>query len=120
MSAGRTAAAGSRQTVMIGVIVLTVATALIHLYLGLQIPDAIFVLNGLGYLGLLAALYLPVPQLTQYRSIARWALLGYTLLTIVLWIIMGARNFIGYSDKIIEVALVALLLLEASRVRSGR
>lgn len=118
MSAGRTAA-GSRQTVMIGIIVLTVATALIHLYLGFQ-GFPLFVLNGLGYLGLLAALYLPVPQLAQYRSIARWVLLGYTVLTIVLWIVMGARNFIGYSDKIIEVALVALLLLEATRARSGQ
>jgi hypothetical protein len=44
----------------IGVIVLTVGTALIHLYLGLQgIP--LFILNGLGYLGLLAALILPIP-----------------------------------------------------------
>ncbi|MEJ7631651.1 MAG: hypothetical protein WKF28_04040 [Rubrobacteraceae bacterium] len=37
-----------------GIILLTGATALIHLQL--NFPDPVFMLNGLGYLGLLAAL----------------------------------------------------------------
>ena len=44
----------------IGVILLTVGTAVIHLYLGLQ-GFPLFILNGLGYLALLAALILPIP-----------------------------------------------------------
>lgn len=118
MSLGRTEV-GFQQKTMTGIIVLTVATALIHLYLGVQ-GFPLFVLNGLGYLALLAALYLPVPQLARYRTIARWVLLGYTVLTILLWVLIGARTFLGYSDKIIEVALAALLLLEATQARSGR
>ena len=43
---------------------------------------------------------------------------GYTALTIFLWILVGARNAIGYVDKFIEIALVALLVLEARRPRS--
>jgi uncharacterized membrane protein len=97
----------------IGIIVLTLATAFIHLQL--NFPDPVFILNGLGYLALLAALYLPVPQLARYRNVLRLALIGYTALTIFLWILLGARTPIGYIDKIIEVALISLLLLDARR-----
>jgi hypothetical protein len=104
----------------IGIIVLTVATAAVHLYLGVQgLP--LFVLNGLGYLTLLAALYLPVPQLVPYRNLIRWALVGFTLLTIVLWLFItgGASTAVGYLDKTIEVLLVFMLLAEARAARQG-
>ncbi len=100
----------------IGVILLTVGTAVIHLYLGFQ-GFPLFVLNGLGYLGLLAALILPIPRISEYRNLTRWVLVGYTALTIFLWILVGARNAIGYVDKIIELALIALLVLEARNSR---
>ena len=104
----------AKDPLRIGVIVLTVGTALIHLYLGLQgLP--LFILNGLGYLTLLAALTLPIPRLSEYRNLTRWVLVGYAALTIFLWILVGARNSIGYTDKIIELALIALLVLEARR-----
>ncbi|HEX2728437.1 MAG TPA: hypothetical protein VHM16_01710 [Rubrobacteraceae bacterium] len=108
------AATVNAGTFRIGIIVLTAATALIHLYLGL-LGFTLFILNGLGYLTLLAALYLPVPQLARYRNAARWVLVGYTALTIFLWILVGARTPIGYIDKLIEVALIALLILDARR-----
>ena len=95
-------------------IVLAVGTAAIHLYLGLQ-GFPLFVLNGLGYLGLLAALILPIPRISEYRNLVRWIFVGYTALTIFLWILVGARNSLGYTDKVIEIILVALLVLEASR-----
>ncbi|MGH3148375.1 MAG: hypothetical protein ACRDTR_21545 [Rubrobacter sp.] len=104
------------NTLRVGVIVLALGTAAIHLYLGLSgLP--LFVLNGLGYLALVTALYLPVPQLTRYRSAVRWVLVGYTALTIVLWILVGARTPLGYADKLIEVALITLLLIESRRTR---
>jgi hypothetical protein len=96
-----------------GIVLLTVATALIHLQLAF--PDPVFILNGLGYLALLAALYLPIPQVARYRHAARWVLVGYTTLTLFLWILIGARTPIGYTTAVIEVALIALLLLEARR-----
>ena len=64
----------------IGIILLTLATAAMHL--ALIFPDFLFILNALGYVGLLGALYLPIPGLARYRGIIRWALMGYTLLTI--------------------------------------
>jgi len=68
---------------------LALATVGIHLYLGLGFGNTLFVLNALGYLGLLAALQLPIPQLARFRPIARWALLGYAALTIALWFLMA-------------------------------
>jgi membrane-bound ClpP family serine protease len=99
----------------VGIVLLTLATALIHLQLAF--PDPAFILNGLGYLALLAALYLPVPRLARYRNIVRWVLIGFTALTILLWILLGARTPIGYIDKAIEIALILLLLLDARRSR---
>ena len=106
----------ANRLLRIGVILLTVGTALIHLYLGLQ-GFPLFILNGLGYLGLLAALILPIPRISECRNLVRWVLVGYTSLTIFLWILVGARNAIGYADKVIEIVLVALLVLEARNSR---
>jgi hypothetical protein len=95
--------------------VLTLGTALIHLQL--NFPDPVFILNGLGYLTLLAALYLPITQIARYRDVVRLVLAGYAALTIFLWILLGARTSVGYVDKVIEIALISLLLLDAHRSR---
>jgi hypothetical protein len=102
-------------TLRTGIVLLTLGTALIHLQLAF--PDPVFILNGLGYLTLLAALYLPIPRIARYRNVVRWVLVGYAALTIFLWVLIGARTPIGYIDKAIEVALIALLLIEARRAR---
>ncbi len=99
-----------------GIILLTIATAVIHF--SLLFPDVLFILNGLGYLALLAALYLPIPQLANYRHWVRWALLGYTALTVILWVIMGSRTPLAYIDKAIEVILIILLWLESRQVNT--
>jgi hypothetical protein len=100
----------------VSIVALTLGTASIHL--SLNFPDPGFILSGLGYLTLLAALYLPVPQVSRYRDVVRWVLVGYAALTILLWILLGDRTAIGYTAKAIEVTLIALLLLEARRSRS--
>jgi len=100
----------------VGIVALTLGTALIHL--SLNFPDLGFMLNGLGYLTLLAALCLPVPQVARHRDIVRWVLIGYAALTFLLWLAIGARNAIGYVTAADEVALILLLLLEARRSRS--
>jgi hypothetical protein len=99
-----------------GVVLLTLFAAAIHL--SLLFPDVAFILNGLGYLALLAALYLPIPRLVPHRRLVRWALIGYATLTISLWVAIGERNLLGFSTTAVEVALVILLLLEGSRTRS--
>jgi hypothetical protein len=112
----------------VGIFLLALATAVIHLYLaftaipyfGLNIGVVLFILNGLGYLGLLAVLQLPVPQLARFQSLARWTLVGFAALTIVLFFVMApSYEFIGYLDKAIEVALIALLLADAYTTSSG-
>jgi hypothetical protein len=97
----------------VGIFLLALATAIIHLYLGLSFGNTLFVLNGLGYLGLLAALQLPIPQLARFRPFVRWVLVGYTALTIVLYFVMAPLTVIGLVDKAIEVALIVLLLADA-------
>src|SRR5918993_1637490 len=109
----------------VGIFLLTLATAVIHLYLalsaipyyGLNFGVMLFILNGLGYLGLLAVLQLPIPQLARFRSAARWVLGAYAALTIVLFFVMAPfYDVIGYLDKAIEVALIALLIADAYTV----
>jgi hypothetical protein len=95
----------------IGIVVLTLVTAIVHLTL--VFPSPMFILNGLGYLVLLAALYLPIPQVTGYHRLVRWVLLGYTALTVVLWVIMGSRIPIAYVDKLVELVLIVLLWLDS-------
>jgi hypothetical protein len=101
--------------IRIGVVVLTVMAAIVHL--SLLFPDPVFILNGLGYLTLLAALYLPIPRLVPHRRLVRWTLIGYATLTILAWVAIGERTLLGYSTTAGEVALVVLLLIEGSRTR---
>ena len=102
------------------IIMLTIGTALIHF--SLLFPNVAFILNGLGYLGLLSVLYLPVPIFAQRRGLARVLLMGFAAVTIVAWIGMGEKNlsrgyiaYLGYTDKIIEIVLIVLLWLENQR-----
>ncbi|MGQ9548175.1 MAG: hypothetical protein ACUVSY_02640 [Roseiflexus sp.] len=97
--------------VQVGVVLLALATAIIHIVLALPTNLIMFYLNGAGYIGLTAALYLP--QLAAYRRSLRWVLIAYTAITVVGWAIVGERSLIAYLDKLIEVALIGLLALEA-------
>jgi hypothetical protein len=115
MSATRSAA---DKAIRVGVVLLTLIAAAVHL--SLLFPDPAFILNGLGYLALLAALYLPITRLVPYRGVVRWALIGYATLTILLWVAIGERSLLGYFTTADEVALVVLLLLEDRRMRSRR
>ena len=104
----------------IGIIVSGLATALLHLSLfstfGFTDP---IVLNGLGYIGLLGAYFLPIPFFQEKHKLVWWVLLGYTVLTIVLWVVMGDMNFvpgttsaIGYYAKAAELVLLVFLWLD--------
>ncbi len=101
----------------IGIVLLTLGVALIHFSLNFLDPG--FILNGLGYLALLAGLYLPLPLLARHRNAVRWTLIGYAALTIFLWILFGERTPTGYTAKTFEVALILLLLVDARRSRSS-
>ncbi len=99
----------------IGIICLTVATAAIHLYLG----GTLFLVNGLVYLCLVAVLY--IPALHRFRAITRIGLLAFTIITIVFWALYTrfAPDPIGYIDKVIELLLVVLLVVEMRQERAS-
>lgn len=105
--------APASNTLRVGIVVLTLITAIVHI--SLIFPDAVFILNGLGYLTLLAALYLPINRLVPYRRVLRWALIGYATLTVALWLAIGERSALGFITTADEVALITLLVLEARR-----
>ena len=96
------------------IIVLTLATAGIHF--SLLFPDWLFILNGLGYLALLGAYFLPIPYLQEHRKFLRWIFIGFVLVTILGWVAIGDKSWpegaLGYIDKAVEVVLLILLWLD--------
>ena len=102
------------------IILLTVIVGLIHLIVlgflfgGVQwLP----ILNGLGYLALITALYF-IPQLAGMRPLIRWALIGYAALTFILYFFFDSNPFtnpLGLATKAMEVALIVLLLMDRSK-----
>ena len=94
----------------IGIILLVIYAAIVHITL--SFPDVMFILNGLGYLGLAGALFLALPFFKDHRRQVRYILLGYTCLTVVLWGIMGERSLLGLSTTLLEALLVVLLWLD--------
>jgi hypothetical protein len=119
--------------------VLAVATAAVHIYLGvithvmvatqpeataaaggaatLGFFAALFYLDGLGYIVLTAALY--HPAFARYRRLTRWALIALTAATILAYfaLIQGQYDAIGIADKVAEVVLIVLLVMEGRRDR---
>jgi len=95
----------------IGIILLTLATASIHF--SLLFPDRLFILNGLGYLTLLALYFLPIPFARENRSLVRLVFMGYVVITILAWVAIGVKSWpagaLGYLAKAIEIVLLGLL-----------
>ncbi len=110
----RTRAVGAVLTAAI--VGLTLATAYIHSTLG----GLLFTLNALGYLGLAALIVIgaaaPVAVVERFSWFPRVALLGYTLMTIAGYLVMGPYFTLGFIAKGIEVALVTLLVIDIIRV----
>jgi hypothetical protein len=85
--------------------------------------DPLFILNGVGYLGLLGLYFLPIPFLQQKRHLTRRVLMGYTILTIVAWLVIwvgfsvirdgipffSRDSWYGVPAKIAELLLLVLL-----------
>ena len=109
-----TASLGSRQY---AIIALTIITAIIHFALGFG-SDApfniLFLLNGIGYIVLVVALYF-VPQLADKRSLVRYALLLFTAVTFILYFVFNWPDVVspmGLLDKAVELALIILLWMD--------
>ncbi|MCS7259398.1 MAG: hypothetical protein NZ765_01245 [Anaerolineae bacterium] len=101
------------------IVLFTLFTAAVHLYLGILYYDTWFVLNGLGYLGLLGALFLPIPIIRDLRFVWRWLLVGYAALTIILYFVINQLSVdtLGLVTKAAEVLLIVSLVLDRHRDR---
>lgn len=114
--------------VQIGVVLLALATAAIHLYVfliegflgdGSMLPiyQLLFVGNFLGYISLVVALYF-IPPLASFRPIVRMLLMAMSTAAIISYFYVGVTDTIGDIDKLIEVSLIALLLIDTGVFRS--
>ncbi len=125
----------------IAICALSLATAVVHIYLGaitnimvatqpeataaaggaaaLGFFAALFYLDGLGYIVLTAALY--HPAFARFRRLTRWALIALTAATIIAYfaLIQGHYDALGILDKIAEVVLIVLLVMEGRRDRTA-
>ncbi len=119
----------SRQ---VGITLTSVITATLHLMAAFDTvlfpagPDPLFILNGIGFLGLLGAFSLPIPFFQARHKMVRWALIGFSILTILAWIFIWVIQYViiqgvpffsrdswyGVPAKIAEVILLALLLTD--------
>ena len=117
------------NNVRYGILLAALATAILHLAAAFdkalfpESPDPLFILNGLGYLGLLGAYFLPIPFFQQKHNLVRMGFIGYALLTIAAWVFIWVIQYViiqgvpffshdsiyGVPAKIAEVALIFLL-----------
>jgi hypothetical protein len=109
---------GPRQ---IGIIVPAIATAAIQFSRAAADPEirTLFILNGVGYLALTAMYFASMPPLARYRGIIGWIFIVYTAITIIFYVIWGGMSGdwvmpLGPLDKVIELVLIALLLMDRS------
>src|SRR5512139_1200231 len=113
----------------IGIIVLALITAVAHLAAAFdkqlfpEGPDPLFILNGLGYLGLLGAYFLPIPFFQQRHELIRRGFILYAFITIAAWIFIWVIQYViiqgvpffsrdsiyGVPAKIAELLLIWLL-----------
>ena len=81
------------------IIVLTLITAFLHIAAALDKklfpggPDPLFLLNGLGYLGLLGAYFLPISFFQQRHELVRRGYMLFAVITIVAWLVI----WVGFS-----------------------
>ena len=110
-------------------IVLVIATAFLHFAAALDRvlfpdgPDPLFLLNGLGYLGLLGAYFLPIPFFQARHRLVWWALVIYVIVTILAWLAIwvginvianhvpffSRDSVYGVPAKLMELALLYVL-----------
>ena len=112
-----------------GIIVLVLITAALHLAAAFDKvlfpdgPDPLFILNGLGYLGLLGAYFLPIPFFQKQHKLVWGALFAFAIVTIVAWLVIWVGQYViirgepffghdsiyGVPSKIAELILLGLL-----------
>jgi hypothetical protein len=109
----------------IGIVVLALGTAGIHLYLfliegflgnGEMLPiyQLLFVGNFFAYVALAAALVLSISPLARVRSFTRPLLIAIAVASIASYFHVGVLDAVGHIDKAIEVLLIVLVTVDAA------
>jgi hypothetical protein len=98
-------------TIRVAIVGLVLGTAYIHATLG----GLLFTLNAAGYLAAAVAIAAPIALASRFRWFIRIGLAGYALTAIVAWAIMGPYYSTAYVAKGIEIALIALLIVDFVR-----
>ena len=107
----------NKQTLRTVVTITAVVTALIHLYYAFLVIGPteslgiLFILNALGYLGLLLAYLGRLSFLRLSHSLITWLFIAFTAITILAWIPMGERSPLAYFTKLDELVLLIALFL---------
>jgi len=124
----------SRANLRIAVIALAVITGVIHLFLGatslnnvsdpemqtMGIPLAyLWLLNGLGYFGLLAAIFLNVPFFSQRRGLAHYLLMAFSAVTIAAYFAVQGLTDFGAMAIITKVDELLLIVAAYFHMRSS-
>ncbi len=91
------------------IVVLALVTIVIHLT---RISSGIaFLLNAIGFLVLASAVVFEFPFLAGRRRLVQYALMAFTVVTILAWIAIGDKSLpdglTGYIAKIDELLLLA-------------
>ena len=82
------------------IIILTLITAILHLAAAFdkelfpEGPDLLFILNGLGYLGLMGAYFLPISFFQQKHELVRRAYILFAIVTIAAWVFIWVIQYV--------------------------
>lgn len=102
----------------LGIVVLAATTAYVHLTLG----GLLFLLNGLGYAGLIVLIVLGAmaphlhPLIARFDWFPRLAIIGFTAITITGYLVIGPYFALGWITKGVELALITLVVVDVIRV----
>jgi hypothetical protein len=96
----------------LAIVGLVLGTAYIHSTLG----GLLFTLNAIGYLTAAVAIVIPLGIAVRFRWFVRLGLIGYAATTIIGWAIQGPYFQTAYIAKAIEVALIALVVIDFARM----
>ncbi len=109
----------------VGIALLALGTAGIHIYLfliegflgsGTMLPiyQLLFVGNFFAYVTLAAVLALPISPLARFRSFVRTLLIAIAVASIASYFYVGVLDAVGHIDKTIEVLLIVLVTVDAA------
>lgn len=115
-----------------GIAVTSIVTAILHLAAAFdrtlfpEGADPLFILNGIGYFGLLAAYITPLPFLAGKRKLISKIMTGFAVITILAWLYIWVFQYVivqgvpffsrdswyGVPAKIAEVLLIVFLSMD--------